>query len=88
MYINLTVDFFNLFNFDNVTFSGTTRTYGSAGISPTTGAVLAPSTSFLQLFNPAQCLANDPVRGNKSCYDTRNTPGTPFQMQVGVRFQF
>jgi hypothetical protein len=88
MYINLTVDFFNLFNFDNVTFSGNTRTYGSAGISSTTGAVLAPSASFLQLFNPAQCLANDPVRGNKSCYDTRNTPGTPFQLQVGLRFQF
>jgi outer membrane receptor for ferrienterochelin and colicin len=87
MHINLTVDFFNIFNFDNVTYSGGTRTYGTAGIT-TAGAVTSPSSSFLQLIDPALCLANNPTRGNKSCFDTRNTPGFPFQMQVGVRFQF
>ncbi|HWQ03441.1 MAG TPA: hypothetical protein VNL38_03080, partial [Candidatus Nitrosotenuis sp.] len=88
MYINVTVDFFNLFNFDNVTLlpTGTRRTYG-VGIS-SSGASVAPNSTFLQLYDPALCIGNNPTRGNKSCYDTVNTPGQPFLMQVGIRLQF
>jgi hypothetical protein len=88
MFVNITVDFFNLFNFDNIQYgTSSSRIYGNSGVS-TTGAILAPSSSFQQLINPANCLANNPTSGNKSCYNTVNTPGSPFQMQVGIRFQF
>jgi hypothetical protein len=86
MRIDFTVDFFNLFNFDNVTYASTsagstTRVYG-VGVDPITGASVPPSSSFRQLFDPANCVRIP------SCFDTRNSVGQPFQMQVGLRFQF
>jgi outer membrane receptor for ferrienterochelin and colicin len=87
MFINLTADFFNLFNFDNVFYGGTNKNYGP-GINPVTGALVAPNSNFQQLRVATACLSPTNTRGNKSCYDTNNTPGAPFQMQVGVRFQF
>lgn len=85
-FFNITVDFFNLFDFDNVTFGGVMARYG-AGIS-TAGATVAPNSTFRALRSPSSCLTVINLTGNKGCYDTRNNPGTPFQMQVGVRFQF
>ena len=87
MRIDLTVDFFNLFNFNNVLY-GSSRKNHSNGISATNAAVQTPGSTFLQLYDPAKCLTATNPSGNKSCYDTNNTPGLPFQMQVGVRFQF
>jgi hypothetical protein len=91
MRVDITVDFFNLFNFDNVTFGSTLKNFGN-GISANNAAVLTPSSTFQQLYNPANCLSATNTTGNKACYDTRNTPPGypvgPFLMQVGVRFQF
>jgi hypothetical protein len=87
MRVDLTVDFFNLFNFNNVIY-GSSRKNHSNGISATNAAVQAPSSTFMQLYDPANCLTPTKPTGNKSCYDGSNTPGLPFQMQVGVRFQF
>ncbi|MBI1750591.1 MAG: TonB-dependent receptor [Acidobacteria bacterium] len=92
MFINLTVDFFNLFDFDNVVFGSSRKIYG-VGTSATTGAAVAPSSTFMQLYSPSSCLTPTNPTGNKSCYDTQNTVNTigtggPFQMQVGIRFQF
>ncbi len=85
MRIDLTVDFFNLFNFDNITYvtgrgTGANRTYG-LGIS-TAGTSVPIDPRFRRLQAPSFCTSN------KSCYDTNNFPGPPFQMQVGLRFQF
>jgi hypothetical protein len=87
MRVDITVDFFNLFNYNNVLYGSSNKNH-SNGISATNAAVQSPSSTFLQLYNPAKCLTATNLTGNKSCYDTSNTPGLPFQMQVGVRFQF
>ncbi len=87
VFFNISVDFFNLFDFDNVAFGSNSQRYGN-GISTTTGALIAPLPEFLQLNRNTDCLSATNLTGNKSCYDTRNLPGLPFQMQVGVRFQF
>jgi hypothetical protein len=89
----VTADFFNVFNFDNVVYgTGVSRTYG-IGISQLTGAAPTVDSRFQQLYNPANCsptLSTGAVNTsfNQSCYNTVNTPGAPFQMQIGVRFQF
>jgi hypothetical protein len=74
--LEFSTEMFNLFNFDNVVYDRTNLIYGP-GIDPTTGAVVAPRSTFLQLR-----LANgnfDPVN---------NQLGTPFQAQFGLRFFF
>jgi hypothetical protein len=86
VFFNITVDFFNIFDIDNVTFGSFMARYG-AGVS-STGALVTPNSTFMQLYSPSSCLTATNPTGNKSCYDTRNLPGLPFQMQVGVRFQF
>jgi hypothetical protein len=87
MFVQITADFFNLFNFDNITYGSTNRTYGS-GFNPVTGAIVNPSSTFQIVRSPTNCLSASNPRGNKSCYNTNNSPGAPFQMQFGVRFQF
>jgi len=85
--LDLTADFFNIFNFDNIRFSGSGNVYG-AGIT-TSGTAAAIDARFMRLINPASCITTDPKNGNNNCYDTTTTtPGLPFQMQVGVRFNF
>ncbi len=91
MRLDLTVDIFNIFDFDNVTYGSTNRIYG-AGISSTTGGIVAPNAAFRRLRVASACY--DPVlrpTGNPGCYDTTNVPNTqssPRQVQVGLRFQF
>src|SRR5260370_37956863 len=88
MHVNVTADFFNLFNLDNVVFIGGTPspfnpldTYGP-GVSSATGAILTPNASFRQLQDPSFCSSN------KGCYNKNATPGSPFTAQLGLRFQF
>ncbi len=95
MRIEIAVDFFNIFNFDNVVYGSSRKNFGS-GISATNAGILNPPSTFMQLRDPNLCLTptNPPTATkltNKSCYDANNIPNfqsQPFQMQVGVRFQF
>ncbi|MCS6806337.1 MAG: carboxypeptidase regulatory-like domain-containing protein [Acidobacteriota bacterium] len=73
--LQLSVEFFNLFNSDNVTFGSQSAIYG-LGIDPATGQPAAIDARFRRL------------RLADGSYDPNNTPGTPFQAQVGVRFIF
>ncbi len=88
MRLDITADFFNIFNFDNIQFIGGTPTpftstdvYG-AGVSSATGAVL-PANSGYRLLKDAGFCSN-----NRGCYNPVTTPGPPIQVQLGVRFQF
>jgi hypothetical protein len=87
MNVLLTAEFFNLFNFANIVYVGSTPspsnpqdTYG-LGVNAA-GTVLTPNASFQRLHNAVNCATN------KGCYDVQNTPGPPFAMQLGVRFLF
>jgi hypothetical protein len=73
--VQLSAEFFNLFNIDNVIFNGTTNIYGT-GIS-TTGAAVPIDSRFLELKTP------------DGKYFTQNSQvGFPFQAQFGIRFFF
>jgi hypothetical protein len=73
-----TLEVFNVFKFDNIEFAGTTAlNYGNPGVNENTGAVLAPTNpNFLR------------IRNNNGDYLLNNRPGSPLQMQIGVRFEF
>ena len=73
-----TFEVFNVFKFDNIDFSGTTAfNYGNPGVNERTGEVLQPTNpTFLRL------------RDDNGNYLLNNRPGTPLQMQLGVRFEF
>jgi outer membrane receptor for ferrienterochelin and colicin len=72
------VEIFNVFDFQNITYSSTTATnYGNPGINERTGEVLAPSNpTFLALRNSTGDLL------------LTNSPGAPLQIQFGLRFKF
>ncbi|MEP7305834.1 MAG: TonB-dependent receptor [Acidobacteriota bacterium] len=71
------VDFFNVFNFDNVLIGSANMVYG-AGTTIQNGTVVSvpPPANFGQL------------RDSQGNYLTTNTPGDPFQAQVGLRWVF
>lgn len=70
---------FNVFNFKNVTLASTTAfNYGNPGINEKTGAVLPPS-------NPNFLLLRNPTTG---AYLLTNSPGSPRQIQLGLRLKF
>jgi hypothetical protein len=72
-------EFFNLFNFSNITYASTTATnYGNPGINERTGAVLTPS-------NPTFLALRDPTTG---ALLLTNSPGNPRQIQLGLRLKF
>ena len=74
--IQFSTEMFNLFNFDNVVYSGNNLNYGP-GIDPATGSVVAPLATFQRLR-----LANGQ-------YDPVNVQlGNPFQAQFGLRLIF
>jgi len=91
-FLDLTADFFNIFNFKNVVFtggndgvSGNNRRYG-LGVNPD-GTIRPANAAFLRLKDPSFCSKNS------GCYDTNNFPGAngaipPFTVQLGIRFQF
>ena len=72
------LEFFNVFGFDNIEFQGTRVTnYGNPGVNERTGAILAPSNpDFLK------------IRDAQGRYITTNRVGQPFAAQVGIRFLF
>jgi hypothetical protein len=79
--LQLSVEMFNAFNFDNVIvgpadINNANTVYGP-GVDPTTGAIVPPRATFMQVKRP------------DGLYDTNNSQlGTPFQAQFGVRFIF
>jgi outer membrane receptor for ferrienterochelin and colicin len=88
MSLNVTADFFNLFNFKNMVFiSGTASPFNpldvyGLGVN-SAGAVVPANASFRQLTNSAFCSSTNP-----GCYNANATPGSPFTAQLGLRFQF
>ena len=73
----LSADFFNLFNFDNVLIGSSNMAYG-VGTTVQNGRVVtvAPPANFGQLKDSS---------GN---YLLTNTPGDPFQAQIGLKWVF
>ncbi len=85
--VSLTADFFNLFNAANILYQSgtpspfqTTTNYG-LGVDAAGNVVAAPAT-FRQLTDPSFCSKNS------GCYNTFNSPGSPFTAQLGLRFAF
>jgi hypothetical protein len=79
--LQLSLEFFNLLNTDNIIFVGTPATVQSSqnyglGVDPATGQTTAIDPRFRRL------------RLADGSFDKSNTPGTPFQGQMGVRFIF
>ncbi|MGH9327176.1 MAG: hypothetical protein ACRD2B_10915 [Terriglobia bacterium] len=77
--IIVSADFFNLFNFANVLLAGPALVYRNNGTVFQSGDLvqLPPVAAFDQLRNPST-----------GKYYTSNTPGDPFQAQLGVEFEF
>jgi len=75
--IQLSAEFFNLFNLDNVVYAGQANIYG-LGINATTGAAVPVDSRFMLLRNAAGDY-NQP---------TTSQVGNPFQAQFGIRFFF
>ncbi len=92
MRLSIAADFFNVFNWKNIVFtggndgvSGNNRRYG-LGVNPD-GTIRPANAAFLRLKDPSFCSRNS------GCYDTNNFPGAngaipPFTVQLGIRFQF
>ncbi|MGC8760719.1 MAG: TonB-dependent receptor [Bryobacteraceae bacterium] len=75
--LQLSAEFFNLFNLDNVVYAGQANIYGP-GINPTTGAAAPVDSRFMLLRNAA---------GDYN-QATTSQVGNPFQAQFGIRFFF
>lgn len=75
--LQLSAEFFNLFNLDNVVYAGQASIYGM-GINATTGAAAPVDSRFMLLRNAA---------GDYNSATTSQV-GNPFQAQFGVRFFF
>ena len=91
MSLNFTADFFNLFNFADILFIGSTPSpftptdvYG-AGVN-NAGAVIPASPGFQLLKGPQFCGTG--AGKNPSCFNTFTTPGSPLTIQLGARFDF
>lgn len=75
--VQLSAEFFNLFNLDNVVYSGQGNVYG-LGTNATTGQPVAIDSRFMLLYNAT------------GAYNSATTSqvGNPFQAQFGVRLFF
>jgi len=74
--LQFSCEMFNMFDFDNVVYSGTNLNYG-VGIDPATGNPVAPPATFMRL------------RLADGTYDPVNVQlGNPFQAQFGLRLIF
>ena len=76
----VSADFFNLFNSGNVLLSGPAVSYGNAGSVIQNGALVQ-----LRPQNPATF---QQLKDSQGRYIRTNSPGDPFQMQLGLRFEF
>jgi len=78
-----TAEVFNVFNFDNIQYAGSTVTNYCATPAPLDCGFGAPTNvNFLQLRD------QNPASARKGQYLLNNNPGPPRQVQLGVRFQF
>lgn len=75
--VQLSAEFFNLFDLDNVVYAGQAGIYG-LGINATTGAAMPVDSRFMLLRNSA---------GDYN-QATTSQVGNPFQAQFGIRFFF
>ncbi len=74
--LEFSCEMFNLFDFDNVVYSGNNTVYG-LGVDPATGNVIPPQATWLRLRLP------------DGSYDPQNVQvGNPFQAQLGFRLTF
>jgi hypothetical protein len=74
--LEFSCEMFNLFDFDNVVYSGNNTVYG-LGVDPATGNVIPPQATWLRLRLP------------DGSYDPQNIQvGNPFQAQLGFRLIF
>ena len=74
----LSADFFNLFNVNNILIGSANMAYGPGTIVQNgAGVSVAPLATFGQLRDPAT-----------GAYLLNNTPGDPFQAQIGLRWVF
>jgi len=81
--LQLSAEFFNLFNLDNIELAGSAVTNYCAGTAPLDCGFGPPTNpNFLQIID------QNPNSSNFGRLLTGNNPGQPFQAQVGVRFQF
>ncbi len=79
----LTADVYNVFNFDNIQYSGSQVTNYCATPAPLDCGFGAPTNlNFLQLRE------QNPASARNGQYLLNNNPGPPRQVQLGVRFQF
>ena len=77
-FVQLSAEFFNAFNLDNVEFAGFNTTYGT-GLDLSTGEMVGPQPRFMRLMN----------ENGKFDRSNRQVPGvSPFQVQFGARFFF
>ena len=89
--LNFTADFFNVFNFADILFIGSTPNpfvptdvYG-AGVN-NAGAVIPAKSGFQLLTGPSFCGSG--AGKNPSCFNTQTSPGSPLTIQLGVRLDF
>ena len=81
--IVLTAEAFNIFNFDNIQYAGSTVTNYCAAPVPLDCGFSAPTNpNFLSLRD------KNPSSSRLGQYLLNNNPGPPRQVQLGVRFQF
>ena len=77
-YFQLSAEFFNVLNLDNVEYAGFSTVYGP-GVDPSTGTVVGPQPGFMRLLDESGRLD----------HNNRQVAGvSPFQVQFGVRFFF
>ena len=76
--LQLSAEFFNVFNWSNVEYSGFNTVYGP-GVDLSTGDVVGPQPRFMRLMDDM----------GRFDHNNRQIPGVnPFQVQFGVRFFF
>jgi hypothetical protein len=79
----VSLDVFNVFNWDNIFLTGNAVTNYCAGTSPDDCGFSGPTNlNFLSLVD------NNPASATYGKLLTTNSPGAPRQVQLGVRFEF
>jgi hypothetical protein len=79
----ISLELFNVLNLDNIEIGGSTSTnFCSSTSDPTCGFLGPTNPNFLQLYD------RNPTTTRPGSILLNNTPGAPFQMQFGARFQF
>ncbi len=83
--ITVLAEFFNLFNIENITLAqgfSTVANFCAAPVTSDCGFGGKPNPNFLQTVD------RNPTSRTFGRILTGNNPGAPFQMQIGVRYQF